>query len=88
MLLSATSNCVRRSLRCRAIRLDGLLKITYEVKPNPSRIYGAEQAVVYYYLEEYNLLKNKSPNYYTRVLRDEFPRERGDHTQPDEEPDQ
>ena len=43
------------------------IKNTYEVKPNPSRIFGAEQAVVYYYLEEYNLLRNKSPNYYTRV---------------------
>jgi len=43
------------------------IKNTYEVKPNPSRIYGAEQPVVYYYVEAYNLLKNKSPNYYTRA---------------------
>ena len=43
------------------------IKNTYEVKPNPSRIYGAEQPVVYYYVEAYNLLKNSSPNYYTRV---------------------
>ncbi len=43
------------------------IKNTYEVKPNPSRIYGAEQPVVYYYVEAYNLLKNTSPNYYTRV---------------------
>ncbi len=43
------------------------IKNTYEVKPNPSRIYGAEQPVVFYYLEEYNLLKNRSPNYYTKL---------------------
>jgi GWxTD domain-containing protein len=44
-----------------------LIKNTYEVKPNPARIYGAGQPVIFYYLEEYNLLKNKSPNYFTRV---------------------
>ena len=44
-----------------------LIKNTYAVKPNPSRIYGAEEPVVFYYIEAYNLLKNKSPNYYTRL---------------------
>ena len=43
------------------------IKNTYEVKPNPSRIYGVEQPVVYYYVEAYNLLKNTSPNYFTKV---------------------
>ena len=43
------------------------IKNTYEVKPNPSRIYGVEQPVVYYYVEAYNLLKNASPNYFTKV---------------------
>ncbi len=44
-----------------------LIKNTYAVKPNPSRIYGAQEPVVFYYIEAYNLLKNKSPNYYTRL---------------------
>jgi GWxTD domain-containing protein len=43
------------------------IKNTYEVKPNPSKIYGGDQSAVYYYVETYNLLKNKSPNYYTKI---------------------
>jgi GWxTD domain-containing protein len=43
------------------------IKNTYDVRPNPSRIYGGDQSVVYYYLEAYNLLKNASPNYFTKV---------------------
>lgn len=43
------------------------VKNTYEVKPNPSRIFGAMQPVIFYYLEAYNLLGKASPNYYTRI---------------------
>ena len=43
------------------------VKNTYEVKPNPSRIYGAGLPVVFYYVEAYGLLKNSSPHYYTKV---------------------
>ncbi|HTY11124.1 MAG TPA: GWxTD domain-containing protein [Bacteroidota bacterium] len=43
------------------------IKNTYEVKPNPSKIYGGDQSAVYYYIETYNLLKNSSPYYYTRL---------------------
>ena len=42
------------------------IKNTYEAKPNPTRIFGLGQPVIFYYLEEYNLLRNKSPFYYTR----------------------
>jgi GWxTD domain-containing protein len=43
------------------------VKNTYEVKPNPSRIFGSTQPVIFYYVESYNLLKNKSANYYTKI---------------------
>ncbi|HLP18341.1 MAG TPA: GWxTD domain-containing protein [Bacteroidota bacterium] len=42
-------------------------KNTMEVKPNPSKLFGAHQPVLFYYLETYNLLKNKSAQYYTRA---------------------
>ena len=44
------------------------VKNTYEVRPNPSRIFGATQPVIFYYVESYNLLKNKSSNYYTKIV--------------------
>ena len=44
------------------------VKNTYEVKPNPSRLFGATQPVIFYYIESYNLLKNKSSNYYTNIV--------------------
>ena len=47
--------------------LGHFIKNTYDVRPNPSRIYGGDQAVVSYYLEAYNLLKNNSPSYFTHV---------------------
>ncbi len=43
------------------------IKNTYEVRPNPSRLFGEGQPVVFYYVEAYNLLKNKSPNYFTKA---------------------
>ncbi len=43
------------------------IKNTYEAKPNPTRIFGLGEPVIFYYLEVYNLLKNASPYYYTRV---------------------
>jgi GWxTD domain-containing protein len=42
-------------------------KNTMEVKPNPSKLYGAHQPVLFYYLESYNLLKSKSAQYQTRA---------------------
>ena len=44
------------------------VKNTYEVRPNPSRLFGATQPVIFYYIESYNLLKNKSSNYYTKIV--------------------
>ncbi len=46
---------------------DRFYKNTLEVKPNPSRLYGDGQPVLFYYTELYNLLENKSDNYYTKV---------------------
>ncbi len=42
-------------------------KNTMEVKPNPSNLFGAHQPVLFYYLESYNLLKSKAPQYHTRA---------------------
>jgi GWxTD domain-containing protein len=42
-------------------------KNTMEVKPNPSKLYGAHQPVLFYYLETYNLLKNPSSKYLART---------------------
>jgi GWxTD domain-containing protein len=43
-------------------------KNTFEVKPNPSKLFGEHQPVLFYYLEAYNLLKNKSDKYYTKAV--------------------
>lgn len=43
-------------------------KNTFEVKPNPSRLFGQHQPVLFYYLEAYNLLKNKSEKYFTKAV--------------------
>lgn len=43
-------------------------KNTFEIKPNPSKLFGQHQPVLFYYLEAYNLLKNRSENYYTRAV--------------------
>jgi GWxTD domain-containing protein len=42
-------------------------KNTYEVRPNPARLFGATQPVLFYYLEMYNLLSIASSSYRTRV---------------------
>ncbi len=46
---------------------DRFYKNTLEVTPDPSRLYGDGQPVLFYYVELYNLLKNKSEHYYTKV---------------------
>ncbi|MDE3057649.1 MAG: GWxTD domain-containing protein [Bacteroidota bacterium] len=46
---------------------DRFYKNTLEVKPNPSRLYGDGQPVLFYYTELYNLLTNRSKNYYTKI---------------------
>jgi len=43
-------------------------KNSFEVKPNPSRMYGAHQPVLFYYLEAYNLKQKQSEYYYTRAV--------------------
>ena len=43
------------------------IKNTYEAKPNPSKLFGQAQPVVFYYLETYNINKNTSPTYYTKL---------------------
>jgi GWxTD domain-containing protein len=43
-------------------------KNTFEVRPNPSKIFGEHQPVVFYYLEAYNLNKKVSQNYYTKAV--------------------
>ncbi|MFZ4618947.1 MAG: GWxTD domain-containing protein [Bacteroidota bacterium] len=43
-------------------------KNTFEVKPNPSRMFGLQQPVLFYYLEAYNLKKNQSDYYYTKAI--------------------
>ncbi|MGE5314583.1 MAG: GWxTD domain-containing protein [Acidobacteriota bacterium] len=42
-------------------------KNTMEVKPNPSKLFGAHQPALFYYLESYNLLKGQSAQYQTRA---------------------
>jgi GWxTD domain-containing protein len=46
---------------------DRFYKNTLEVTPDPSRLYGDGQPVLFYYTELYNLLKNKSEHYYTKI---------------------
>lgn len=43
-------------------------KNTFEVKPNPTKLFGIHQPVLYYYVEAYNLNKNKSENYFTKAV--------------------
>ena len=43
-------------------------KNTFEVKPVPSRMFGMQQPVLFYYLEAYNLKKNPSDYYYTKAI--------------------
>lgn len=43
-------------------------KNTFEIKPNPSRLYGEHQPVLFYYLEAYNLDKGKSDSYVTKAI--------------------
>ncbi len=43
-------------------------KNTFEVKPHPSRMFGIQQPVLFYYLEAYNLKKNQSEFYYTKAI--------------------
>jgi len=43
------------------------IKNTYEAKPNPTRVFGTGDPVLFYYLEVYNLLKKTSPFYYTKI---------------------
>jgi len=43
-------------------------KNTFEVRPNPSKLFGEHQPTLFYYLEAYNLLRNKSEKYYTKAV--------------------
>jgi GWxTD domain-containing protein len=43
-------------------------KNTFEVKPNPSRMFGLQQPALFYYLEAYNLRKNQADYYYTKAI--------------------
>ena len=43
-------------------------KNTFEVKPNPTKMFGIHQPVLFYYLETYNLQKKKSYNYLTKAI--------------------
>ncbi len=43
-------------------------KNTFEVKPNPSRIFGEHQPVLFYYIEAYNLKKSPAEKYFTRAI--------------------
>jgi GWxTD domain-containing protein len=43
-------------------------KNTFEVKPNPTKMFGLHQPALFYYLETYNLQKKKSDNYYTKAI--------------------
>ena len=56
------------------------IKNTYEVKPNPSRIYGGEQPVVYYYVEAYNLLEEYIAELLYESYCDEFAWKRSNHS--------
>ena len=42
-------------------------KNTYEVRPNPPRIFGVNQPVLFYYAEAYNLLKGTTPSFKAQV---------------------
>lgn len=43
-------------------------KNSFEVKPNPTKMYGAHQPVLFYYLEAYELKSKTSEFYQTRAL--------------------
>lgn len=43
-------------------------KNTFEVKPNPSRMFGLQQPALFYYLEAYNLRKKQADYYYTKAI--------------------
>ncbi|MFA6467283.1 MAG: GWxTD domain-containing protein [Bacteroidota bacterium] len=43
-------------------------KNSYEVKPNPTRLYGIHQPVLFYYLEAYNLKTKQSETYLTKAV--------------------
>lgn len=43
-------------------------KNSFEVKPNPSRLFGAHQPILFYYVEAYNLRTSSSPTYTTRAV--------------------
>jgi len=43
-------------------------KNTFEVKPNPTRMFGLHQPALFYYLETYNLQRKKSDHYYTKAI--------------------
>jgi GWxTD domain-containing protein len=47
---------------------DRFFKNTFDVKPNPSMLFGTGQPVVFYYVEAYNLLSKNSSRYYTRAV--------------------
>lgn len=42
-------------------------KNSYEVRPNPAKMYGQGQPVLFYYAEAYNLLRNASPSFKSQV---------------------
>ena len=48
--------------------LDRFYKNTYDVRPNPSKIFGAGQPVLFYYIEAYKLLSKSSDRYSTRAV--------------------
>lgn len=43
-------------------------KNSFEVRPNPAKMYGAHQPVLFYYLEAYNLKSKSSEYYQTRAM--------------------
>lgn len=43
-------------------------KNTFEVRPNPAKLYGQHQPVLFYYLEAYNLSAGASPTYLTKAV--------------------
>ncbi len=43
-------------------------KNTFEVKPNPSRLFGLHQPALFYYLEAYNLKSKQSEYYVTKAI--------------------
>ncbi|MDD8017673.1 MAG: GWxTD domain-containing protein [Bacteroidota bacterium] len=48
--------------------LNRFYKNTFEVKPNPSKIFGTYQPALFYYLEAYNLKLQTSEKYYTKAV--------------------